>query len=206
MVAVRVELDSGAAPVAPGVVAATEVEEPPKTHADLLVRYDDDSPVQSELVVYWSSDTANGLSRLGKARAEPRSPGRYRVEVTAGQVGFRVSEANASGSLYAWEGALQCDVGSDALLMVTIPRGAGVRVRRPSGWTGEWFVHASWRELGDTDWFGSWNYSTDEASLDLDALQPAEWRFQLRRGSENAPDPIVRTVVLTPGIRTVVDP
>ncbi len=58
---------------------------------------------------------------------------------------------------------------------------------------------------GDTDWRGSLTWSTADSAMTLDALRPAEWKFELRRESSVDPDPVVRTVVLGEGDSVIVN-
>jgi hypothetical protein len=82
---------------------------------------------------------------------------------------------------------------------VTLSKGATAVLRRPEGFDGTWHVRASWRASADEDWFGSWNHGTDEDALRLEALRPAEWRFELRRDAAADGPALVRFAILTAG-------
>ena len=153
----------------------------PQATLEIDVLYDDGSPVARSLVVDWEVRTDDGRRREGERNAKPFAPGRYRVDVPAGDVELSVKEYGASGSLAPWTGKVRLVRGSSARAFVTLERGATAILERPSDWTGQWYVRASWRSSAEEDWFGSWNYGTDEETLRLGALRSAEWRFELRR-------------------------
>jgi RNA polymerase sigma-70 factor (ECF subfamily) len=194
---VRVEIDTRGALGLQESGNFIELEQPEWSTLEMDVRYNDGDLFVGELSASWSSRPDFGAMRTGDARPKRLAPGRYSLEVVAGELTLEVADRNASGSLPAWTDTLRCDPDRMPLALVTLPRGATATIARPEGWSGEWFVHASWRLGEDDDWQGSWGYSTDEASLTLNAMRPAEWRFQLRRDSALAADPVVRTVLLT---------
>ncbi|MEM7164201.1 MAG: sigma-70 family RNA polymerase sigma factor [Planctomycetota bacterium] len=191
LVEVRVEIDP--------------TPEPATATVALSARYDDGSPFAGTLVTRWVARTEEAGIRKGVTRLEPLSSGDYEIVVPAGVVTLRVQEHGASGSLPTRQVELDCEAHDAYEQLVELPRGGTAIIRRPANWTGQWFVHASWRGERSADWQGSWNYSTEEDTLQLAALRPVEWRFQLRRESEQAPDPLVRTVQLTRGETVVVE-
>jgi len=169
---------------------------------ELDVRYDDGAPFDGELAVDWVTRAEDGTERAGDGRAERLAPGRYRMALDAGDVSLTVAAAAASGSLAPWRGELPASPAGGARAFVTLARGAAVTIERPSGWSGEWFVHASWRPEGESSWRGSWTYSTQAEVLELSALRSAEWRFLLRPSPGLTDAPLERTVLLLDGERT----
>lgn len=164
----------------------------------LRVQYPDKSRFRGRLVARWSSKLADGNVRKGKARIKPSRWDDYEFEVVPGTVSLQVYEYAASGSLPPATLELECAPYDSQIASVTLPQGGAVSIERPYDWSGPWLVHASWRPVGDTEgWRGSWNHGTDRPTLEIAALHPAEWRFQLRR--KEGDDPIVRTVVVREG-------
>lgn len=200
---VRVEVEPEVPLVAAADVAQNEDESGQTATIEFDVRYGDAAPFEGELDVGWR---VQGDSKSeDSARAKKAGVGRYRVEVPAGDLSLEVADRYSSGSLPPWTGDLRCIAEQKTLAYVTLPRGCSAAVTRPDGWRGEWFLRASWRPPGAEEWRGSWGYSTDEASLRLSVLRPAEWRFELRRDTALERDPIVRTVSLIEGDSAIVD-
>ncbi|MEM6671901.1 MAG: hypothetical protein AAF726_03605 [Planctomycetota bacterium] len=202
----RVELDQSAGLLADGAEeGAPEPPAPPMADVELDVRYDDGTPFDGDIVVRWTSRPDEGRSRTGKERPKSSGLGRFRIEVPAGDVTLRVADRWSQGSIEAWEGAVRAEPDRAAVSFVTFERGATVRITRPDGFDGNWSTHASWRLVGEEEWFGSWYYGTDEDVLTLTALRPAEWRFRLRRDEKDDTDMVVRTVVVEVGDDALVD-
>jgi len=194
---VRVEVDQ----FANGGLSAAP---PPQATLELDVRYADGSPFSGRLAVGWQARSDLGHRREDSERAKRLANGRYRLEIVAGEVSLQVSDADAAGSLAPWAEVMRCEAGLTSVAFVTLPRGAAVRLPKPDGWRGTWYVHASWRPSPIEDWRGSWNYGTRKDELVLTALRPAEWRFQLRRDADGAVD-VVHTAQLVYGVETIVD-
>jgi RNA polymerase sigma-70 factor (ECF subfamily) len=195
---VRVEVEGEDAPELPAATAPVGVAK-----LTLDVRYDDFAPFEGGLTVRWvvNGDQKTRDDDVAKATGS----GQYEIEVPAGALSLEVEDRYASGSLPAWTAEVRCDPGETERLVVTLPRGASATITRPDGWSGEWFLHASWRPHGEEEWRGSWGHGTDAESLTLPALKPAEWRFQLRRNSAMDKDPLIRTVSLREGESAMVD-
>lgn len=190
---VRVAVDQG-------IVAADGAETAvPETEIELSPRFDDGTTFVGRLYVRWESKLSDGRVRRGSESARPDTAGRHRLRVPAGNIQLVVTEGNASGSLPGWRGEVYGYAERITVARPVLVRGATATITRPVDWPGTWFVHASWRPVGETAWRGSWNHSTEAAELELRALSSAEWRFQLRRDSAEGPNPIVRTVQLTAG-------
>ena len=209
---VRVEVDTAApapmvenAQLAESAAGGTPTEVP-ATELELQVGYADGTTFDGRLVVAWTSrDEDSEVTREGQIRPESWAPGQYRMTIPAGDVSLQVHEFGASGSLSPWTGEVRCDPNGLTTAVVTLQRGGTVTIERPHGWTGNWQLHASWR-MNDLDpWSGSWNYGTPEDTLTLSALMPAEWRFQLRRGTERDAEPIIRTIFVNEGDELVVE-
>lgn len=197
---VRVEVD----PVSPMLASDPNSEEAPAIATiELDVRYADAVPFEGELTVWWV--TRNGAGDRDRDIAETVGLGRYRVDVPAGDLVLEVADRYGSGSFPRWTEEVRCAPGQTTTIYPTLPRGASATITRPEGWTGEWFLHATWRPVGTDEWQGGLGYSTDGSSMTLTVLRPAEWRFALRRFSALEPDPLVRTVVLEEGDSAVVD-
>ena len=81
-------------------------------------------------------------------------------------------------------------------LFVDLPRGVTLRVGRPEGWRGEWFVRASWKTDDDQDWQGHYVYSTAGESLTFPPLKKGLWRLQRRPTSEWSADPLENVIRL----------
>ena len=199
---VRVEVDSLAGPSATDN-EAERLEVAGTTTLELDVRYEDSAPFEGQLTVSWVSRADS--SRRGRNRAEAVGIGRYRTQVPAGDLTLEVADRVASGSLPPWTDDVRGYPDRVTRVFAELPRGATASISRPDGWSGEWFVHGSWRPRGGETWQGSWGYSTDESRLILTVLRPAEWRFELRRDSALERDPLVRTVFLEEGESAVVD-
>lgn len=194
---VRVE-----ATAAPGPQA---VQQPEQTTVELNVQYPDGSAFDGDVHVEWVALLSGGPPLSSDANPASYSPGCFRIQAPAGKLELAVQERNASGSLPAWRGEVFGYANRVVVAQVNLPQSARVSIPRPEGFDGEWFVHASWRPVGEAEWRGSWNYSTSNPTLQLNALRTAEWRFQLRPGSAAAPDPIVRVIDLRAGQRVTVD-
>ena len=177
----------------------------PETDLELDVRLADGTPFAGELAARWTSQPERGEARQGARRIEAEAPGTYRLSVDAGTVELEVWDPAASGSLPPWSGNVRSDAGWNTRVEVVLPQGAAVTLTRPTDWSGDWWVHASWRPPGKAEWRGSWIYGTDEASLRLTTLRPAEWRFRLDRIPEPGPDALVRTVRVSAWDDVVVD-
>lgn len=205
VVDVRVEVDP--TPVLELEVAAAdeeagEPEELETTTLEIDARYEDASSYEGELTVQWF--LRDDPSRDGESVVQPASLGRYRLEVPVGDLDLVVYDRFASGSLPYWTGEARCEAGLTAIAYVTLQRGATATITRPEGWSGSWGVRATWRLEGTEEWQGGLGYGTDEATLRLPAMRPAEWRFEIRR-FEGDPDPIVRIVTLAEGDLTTVN-
>lgn len=194
---VRVEVDQ----FANGGLSAAP---PPQATLELDVRYEDGSPFTGRLAVRWSARSDLGHKREDSDRAERLANGRYRLKIVAGEVSLQVSDGDAAGSLAPWAEVMRCAADRTSVAFVTLPRGASVRLPKPKGWRGTWYVRASWRPSLTSEWRGSWNYGTRKDQLVLTALRPAEWRFQLRRDADGDAA-VVRTAQLVYGLETVVD-
>ncbi|MEM7310870.1 MAG: sigma-70 family RNA polymerase sigma factor [Planctomycetota bacterium] len=195
---VTVEVDS-----ATDVAEAETAEELGVAQLTLDVSYEDSTPFDGELEVSWSS--VRGPRFDGDGTPTRIGVGRYRIEVPAGDLRLVVADRYSYGSLPPWSRDVRCDPDREVRVQATLPRGGAALISRPDGWSGEWFVHASWRPRGEEEWRGSWGFSTADSSLKLTVLRPAEWRFELRRYSSLEPDPLVRTAVLEEGVTTRVD-
>ena len=164
---------------------------------ELDVRYADAEPYDGELRVRW---TPVGAPKDNDSDlAQQVAFGRYLVEVPVGELHLEIYERFASGSLPPWTDRVRVGEGENPTQLVTLPRGGAATITRPEGWSGQWYLHASFRYGPDEDWQGSWGHGTDAAELTLPVLKPAEWRFQLRRESAFEGTPIVRTAVVREG-------
>lgn len=191
-------------------VDSTQVEEViatgPTTTVELDTRYSDDTLVRGRVVVDWVVRTADGSgTRRGQEKLAATSDGRHRFSVPAGSIRMTVHEYGASGSLPAWSGELYGYADRVTAATATLPLGAIAAIQRPDDWSGDWYVHASWRPVGEERWRGSWYHGTAADALELKAMKPAEWRFLLRQGSPTEGDALQRTVVLREGVRATVD-
>ena len=175
----------------------------PQTTVELIVAHPDGTPFDGNVFVKWFAENEQGQPIKGRARPTAASPGRFLVPAPAGKVQLVVQERFASGSIAPWRGEVFGYADRIVVARVTLPRTARVSLVRPKSFEGDWHVHASYRESDDEDWFGSWNYGTDGEELQLNALRPAEWRFQLRQETDS--EPIIRTVLVQPGDRLRVD-
>lgn len=197
-VEVRVELGARTVPEAPrpAVVAGVSTLE-------LDVRYADATPFEGALDVTW---TPVGRLRDGDStRAERIGVGRYEVELPAGEHGLEVRDRAASGSLPAWTDEQECRADERARVFVTLPRGGSARILRPEGWSGTWFVRATFRFDEDEEWRGGLGYGTDEDALELTVLHACEWRFELRRDSALDAEVLVRTALVSENELAIVD-
>ena len=197
----RVELELLAEPASGAEDSEEQVDR--MAEIDLDVRYSDASPVLGRIAVRWRSVAEDGRRARGVATPEPSVPGRYRIEVAAGTVELEVHPYGWSGSLDEWQGATRVEPGERALVMVELDRGGEVVIERPLGFRGDWFVRASWRENESDPWFGSMGYGSAGETLELFALQPAQWRFELRNEESDA-EPLVRIERVERGERVVV--
>lgn len=182
----------------PEVVEQPVVEAPPEVPQaplELIVQYADGTYYPGPVYVQWTSRPERGPTDRGGSRPQQLGPGMFRMEIPAGQVQLQVSEANPSGSLPPWTGSVELDPKRIGTAMVTLPASAGITLLRPEGWTGEWFIHASYRASEDQEWFGSWNYGTPEAQWDLNAVRPATWRFRLRQDRDQPMSEAIEVLV-----------
>ncbi|QDU65333.1 RNA polymerase sigma factor [Engelhardtia mirabilis] len=197
---VRLELDPSLAFDEPeGADSEDWVPAPATATLDLDVRTEEGTPFSRRLSVDWRSTPPGALAQEGDASPAHLAPGRYALDVVAGEVELTIREFGASGSLPPWTATVSCHAGQATPVFVTLASGARVSLARPKEWSGEWFVHASWRPPGEADWRGSWNYSTTSQTLELAALRPAEWRFELSDGQTRDPAAVVRTIELADG-------
>ncbi len=203
---VRVEVDAYEKSIDPREIKSAEQKTLPKATLELDVRYEDGTLFNGELRVEWSARPESRPTEIVKDNdlVDPVRPGRYRVEVVAGDVTVEIRPRGSSGTLPRWRERVRCFSERPALAFMTMRRGATAKIMRPDDWTGTWHVRASYRESSDAEWFGSWGYGTDGESLTLGFMQPAEWRFELRRDSAVEADPLVRTAELRAGETTVV--
>ncbi len=178
---VRVEIDPSIEVEPPAEIAPPVQDEVPIAFLELDVRYTDETPFAGRLVVDWLAEPKEGPALEGTERLQPMSPGRYRMEVPAGQVSLSIHEGNYQGSLPARTARLFCEPNCTVSESVRLPVGATAVILRPATWRGDWWLHASFRAKGEEEWRGSWNYGTSEETLTLAALEAAEWRFRLRR-------------------------
>ena len=188
---------------APAAAAQPDVPEPVAAWVTLEVRDPRGAPMEAPLVVRWDVTTPDGVRRDGGGRVDAQSPGLYPVELFAGSASLTVREWGASGSLDPWRGEVFLEPGQNRPLSVEVDTGGTVELLRPIGWEGEWFVRASRRSSPDEEWRGSNTYGTEEGSLLLRALEPAEWRFELRLGRDSSEDTEVRLVEVRAGERLV---
>ena len=195
---VRVEVEPRATASPDGLSSAREAAG--KASLELDVVYEDATPFDGRLTVRWQQAGESDWDE-----AERLGPGRYRQEIPAGDLTIEVSDRFATGSLPAWREELSTFAGQDARLTVTLRRGASATITRPEGWSGEWFLEASFRTSSSEPWQGSWGYSTAEERITLIVLRPVEWRFALRRESMLERNPIVRTARLQEGRTVLVD-
>lgn len=146
----------------------------------------DGQPYAGALLVRWSSSTRAGSPR-GDVRARMTSAGIYRAEVPlpgdVAELELSVEPANASGSLRPWTRSVQATPDRTSSLSVRLPPAGSVVILRPSRWTSAWSVKASVRESPTDPWRGSWTFGTRDDRLELNALLPAEWRFELTQDS-----------------------
>ena len=171
----------------------------------LDVRYADATPFDGRLAgkgdVTLGGDTYNGLPfefrRVGV--------GAFEAQALAGKHELCISDWSASGSLPPWRGEAFVEPGGSTRVLVELVRGAEVEIQRPAGWEGEWFVRAARRSSSEADWAGAWTYGTSEDLLTLTALEPAEWRFQLRRERDLIGEVLERRAVLEAGDRRRVE-
>ena len=115
----------------------------------------------------------------GSTRLHTDATGHATATVPAGRLSIDIHPYGASGSLPVWE---EKQFARPAGLWTSRPvfeRGGTATIVRPPELTGTWRVRASYRAPGETEWFGSWVYGTTEDTLELQALKPAEWRFQI---------------------------
>ncbi len=194
---VRIALDLAQ----PSEVERTVVDLAPLPQAvlELDVLYEDGTPAEGTLSIDWEARPDGARRREGSSNVDSFAPGRYRLSVPAGDVELSVQERGASGSLAPWRGEVRATLGGAARAFVTLTRGATAAIQRPDGWTGEWFVRASWRPSADEDWRGSWNYSTGADALRLEALRAADWRFELRREPSTSATPRIVEATLSAG-------
>ncbi|MEO0649355.1 MAG: sigma factor-like helix-turn-helix DNA-binding protein, partial [Planctomycetota bacterium] len=180
--------------------------QPARTPTTLLIdaRYTDGAPVDRAIAATWTSSGSDGTSRSGAGKLRPNSAGQVKLDVEPGEVSLDLHLWGASGSLEPWVDTLTCIEGATRVVAVTLKRGGLVELVRPEQWDSSWSVHASYRTSPDDDWFGSWNYGTDEETLTLSALTPAEWRFRFRL-SDSGPFEDERVVVVEEGAVLTVD-
>ncbi|MFN3243238.1 MAG: sigma-70 family RNA polymerase sigma factor [Planctomycetota bacterium] len=182
--------------------AAVEPSAQPTATLELQVFDENGAPWRGEVFVRWRS--VADRERTDSAPASIRADGRHRLEVPAGKLELEIQQRYASGSIQPWRGEVFAEANGLATATVRLPLGATAVVTRPAGFDGTWSLHASYRTDLDDEWFGSWNYGTDQEQLVLNALQPAQWKFELRRSEDPDEDPIVRLVTLRAGERQTV--
>lgn len=182
---------------------SAEVEPEPvaKTRVELDVAFDDGSPFVDRLYVSWMSEAEGRNALRGSLSAQPGPAGSYLFEVPAGEMQLVVQQGNASGSLPP--AVLDLRGEDDGYLRETavLSRGASVTLMRPESMTGGWHVRASRRMDPKDEWFGSWNYGTDESQLTLEALQTATWRFEFTQDNDESGRKITRTLDVESGQR-----
>lgn len=166
----------------------------PLVPVDLIVRRPDGSAVSDIFV-------AGGDVKIRSP--QELAPGHFRVELPAGKIDLRVSERFSSGSLPWWEKRVTIREPGPTHFDIELPQGGEVEIVRPAAWEGAWSVHASYREAGETEWFGSWGYGTDEETLVLKAMLPAEWRFTLT--PHDSDESIVHTALVSTATRVRVE-
>ncbi|MHC4891961.1 MAG: hypothetical protein ACYTFV_01105, partial [Planctomycetota bacterium] len=88
----------------------------------LDVRYPDGAPFEGELRVEWNPTPLQ--KTLESDTAKPEVPGRYPLDVLAGDLTLAVSDRNGSGSFPPWRGQVTCYPGQPSTAFVTLPRGA----------------------------------------------------------------------------------
>jgi RNA polymerase sigma-70 factor (ECF subfamily) len=136
-----------------------------------------------DLDVRWQ-DGAESVAAGGQAVVTRVSPGSYRAEFelprSVVEVVLSVQERGASGSVPAWTTRTSVQAIPTRPYSIDLPESGVVTILRPAGWSGEWFVHASYRAAEGAPWNGSWTYSTSEERLVLRQVLPAEWRLALR--------------------------
>jgi len=191
---VRVELDVGTEEQ-----RGNDAVPPRSATLELVVNQDDASPLAQLLLVEWEQRRPDGVRFVDDDRVKPEEPGRYRVEVFPGELSLRIEPNGASGSLGAWTGTVRAREDGIEKVYVTLPSGTSAVIQRPEGWSGEWFVEASYREPGTEEWLGRWVYSTAGESLQLNALRPAEWCFRRRPDPSYSADPLETTLTLEIG-------
>ncbi|MFK7739829.1 MAG: sigma-70 family RNA polymerase sigma factor [Planctomycetota bacterium] len=177
----------------------------PTCTVELDVQYEDGNPYSEPLRIAWRGEAVGGRAHKGAQTVSSLGGGRYRLRVPAGTIQLNVDESNASGSLPGWSGQVYGYPGRVAAASATLTRGATVCITRPNGWSGDWFLHASWRPTKTSAWRGSWNYSTAEEELVLNAVRAAEWRFQLRQRPSQEPADQTRIARVTQGQMIRVD-
>jgi hypothetical protein len=165
----------------------------------------DGQPYAGALLVRWSSTTRAGNPR-GDVRAQMSSAGIYRAFVPlpgdVAELEVSVEPANASGSLRPWTRSVPATPDRIQSLSVRLPPAGSVVILRPSRWTSAWSVTASLRESPTDPWRGSWTFGSRDDRLELNALLPAEWRFELTQDSPARTDTL--TVQIRDGDRTVI--
>lgn len=202
----RVFVDFEGQPVA----REDEGKGPPRDSViELDVRYaGSGAPFTGRLGVAWQVLGSGGVLRQDRDRAVPLGGGRYRLELPSGKAELRVSDGRASGSLEPWASEVVCSPGETQLVFAELTQGGAVEVMRPLALEGEWCLRASYRPEGaageSAEWFGSWNYSTDEDTLRLTALKPAQWRFELRAGRGDTEPMAIRVVTIREGTDLIV--
>lgn len=181
-----------ASETAQGATAASP-EAPKPATLEFDVRGPDGDPFPQPVYISWRVERDGRLLDRDAARPEVLVTGLFRVDVPAGATDLRVAPRMASGSLPPWSGRIETRPGEFVRIPVELPIGGTVRIMRPSGFgEGTWRVHASYRKSADDEWFGSWNYGTDEDFLLLNGLVGAEWRFRISRNGPDDPDQLVR--------------
>lgn len=179
-----------------------QLVEQPMARLELQVFDENGEPWRNEISVRWRS-LANP-ERTDSSPASMRPDGRHRLDVPSGKLAIEVQQRYSSGSIQPWRGEVFAEANGLATAIVKLPLGATAVLTRPDGYDGTWRLHASYRTDLDDEWFGSWNYGTDQDTLVLNALQPAQWKFELRRSDDPNEDPIVRIVTLRAGERQTV--
>ncbi|MGA0869736.1 MAG: hypothetical protein ACO3UM_12475, partial [Planctomycetota bacterium] len=88
------------------------------------------------------------------------------------------------------------------LLSVRLEAAGSVVILRPARWSNAWSVRASYRETPDAPWQGSWTYGTRADRLELNALLPATWRFELQQEAPAQSDTLI--IQVEAGVRRIV--
>ncbi len=188
---------------------ATSDETPPASTPTLPLVLDvlggDGQPFTDPLVVSWSSDTRTDRRR-GDLIVRTERPGIYRTAVPVPTdvetLDLAIEPRQASGSLPPWTRSVPARADRPQLLSVRLEPAGSVVVLRPARWSNAWSVRASYRETPDAPWQGSWTYGTRADRLELNALLPATWRFELQQEAPAQSDTLI--IQVEAGVRRIV--